>query len=164
MAQRNDGKSDTRWLARRCKILNEELADVDAEIEALVRRCAPALLELAGVGPGVAATLLVAAGDNPHRLRSEVDFAHMAGAAPLPTGSAASPAAVTVSISRRQQRPLDDRPGPVRMDQRTKDHLARRTAQGKTKKEIIRCLKRYVAREIYQVLARATAIAAPVAR
>lgn len=160
-------KTALRRLARRCKMLNEELADVDAEIDALVRRCAPALLELDGVGPGVAATLLVAAGDNPHRLRSEASFAHMAGAAPLPTGSGltsgrhrlnrggnrqANNALWTIVLTR------------VRMDQRTKDYVARRTAEGKTKKEIVRCLKRYVAREVYQVIVRSTALLPPVAQ
>lgn len=160
-------KTALRRLARRCKMLNEELVDVDAEIQTLVRRCAPALLELDGVGPGVAATLLVAAGDNPRRLRSEASFAHMAGAAPLPTGSGltsgrhrlnrggnrqANNALWTIVLVR------------VRMDQRTKNYVARRTAEGKTKKEIVRCLKRYVAREIYQVLTRAPAITSPVAQ
>ncbi|WP_242608577.1 IS110 family RNA-guided transposase [Actinomadura formosensis] len=151
-------KRALRQLARRCKSLTEEIVEVDEEIDRLVRRRAPQLLKLNGVGIGVAATLLVAAGDNPHRLRSEAGFAHMAGAAPLPTGSGltsgrhrlnrggnrqANNALWTITLVR------------LRTDERTKAYAQRRTAEGKTKKEIIRCLKRYIAREIYQVVIQA---------
>jgi transposase len=148
-------KRNLRRLARRCQALTEEIADIDAEISLLVKRRAPQLLKLKGVGAQVAATLLVAVGDNPHRLRSEASFAHMAGAAPLPTGSGltsgrhrlnrggnhqANNALWTIALTR------------LSTDPRTKAYAARRTAEGKTKKEIIRCLKRYVAREIYQMI------------
>ncbi|GAB2856309.1 IS110 family transposase [Actinocorallia aurea] len=151
-------KRSLRRLARRCIALTQEVADVDAEISMLVQRCAPQLLELQGVGAAVAATLLAAVGDNPTRLRSEASFAHMAGAAPLPTGSGltsgrhrlnrggnrqANNALWTIVLTRLSR------------DPRTKTYVARRTAEGKTKKEIIRCLKRYVAREVYQVIIKA---------
>ncbi|WP_425264146.1 IS110 family transposase [Streptomyces caeruleatus] len=148
-------KRTLRHLARRCRMLTEEADQVDAEVAEIVRRAAPELLELHGVGTGTAATLLVAAGDNPTRMRSEASFAHMAGVAPLPTGSGltsgrhrlnrggnrqANNALWTVVVTR------------MRTDERTQKYLARRTAEGKSKKEIVRCLKRYVAREIYRTL------------
>ncbi|WUH98743.1 IS110 family transposase [Spirillospora sp. NBC_00431] len=105
------------------------------------------------------------AGDSPHRLRSEASFAHMAGASPLPTGSGLTSG--RHRLNRGGNRQVNNALWRVvlvrvRMDQRTKNYVARRTAEGETKKEIIRCLKRYVAREIYQVLTRTAPIAAPV--
>jgi hypothetical protein len=101
-------KRNLRRLARRCLALTEEITEVDAEIAVLVRRCAPQLLELQGVGAGVAVTLLTAVGDNPTRLRSEASFAHMAGAAPVPhrcRPGAASPADGTASTAAATDKP-----------------------------------------------------------
>jgi transposase len=148
-------KNALRTLARRCRHLTEEIDDVDAEMALIVRRCAPNLLELDGVGSGTAATLLVAAGDNPTRMRSEASFAHMAGVAPLPAGSGLTSGRHRLNLGGNRQannalwRVVVTR---MRIDERTKAYIARRTAEGKTKKEIIRCLKRYVAREIYREL------------
>ncbi|MFJ5879830.1 IS110 family transposase [Kitasatospora cineracea] len=143
-----------RTLARRHQRLGEEIDDLDALIAPLVAAIAPALLDLNGVGADVAGQLLVTAGDNPERLRSEAAFAMLCGAAPLPASSgrthrhrlnrggdrAANAALYRIVLCR------------LRWDQRTKDYMARRTADGLSKKEIIRCLKRFIAREIHQVL------------
>ena len=110
------------------------------------------LLALHGVGLEVAGQLLTTAGDNPDRLRSEAAFAHLCGVAPIPASSgrthrhrlnrggdrAANNALYTIVLCR------------LRYDPRTRAYVARRTAEGLSKKEIIRCLKRYIAREIYQ--------------
>jgi transposase len=148
-------RSTLRCLARRCRNLTEEIDELDTEIAELVQRAAPELLELHGVGTGTAAAILVAVGDNPARMRSEASFAHMAGVAPLPAGSGLSSGRHRLNTGGNRQannalwRIVVTR---LRTDDRTKAYVARRTAEGKTKKEIIRCLKRYVAREVYSTL------------
>jgi transposase len=143
-----------RTLARRHQRLTEEVADLDALIAPLVADIAPALLALNGVGSDVAGQLLVSAGENPERLRSEAAFAMLCGAAPIPASSgrthrhrlnrggdrSANSALYRIVLCR------------LRWDPRTRHYMERRTKEGLSKKEIIRCLKRYVAREIYQVL------------
>src|SRR5688500_2181884 len=141
-------------VARRHLALDAELAGLDAELERLLAAAAPDLLARHGVGVDTAGALLVAAGDNPHRLRSERSFAALCGVSPLDASSG------------RQRRHRLNRGGDrqannalwrivlVRMsnDPRTRDYVARRTAEGRTKREIMRCLKRYVAREVYAEL------------
>ncbi|MFB7912317.1 IS110 family transposase [Kitasatospora sp. NPDC056076] len=143
-----------RTLARRHQRLSEEIDDLDALIAPLVAEIAPDLLALNGVGAEVAGQLLVTAGDNPERLRSEAAFAMLCGAAPLPASSgrthrhrlnrggdrAANAALYRIVLCR------------LRWDERTKNYMQRRTTEGLSKKEIIRCLKRFIAREIYRVL------------
>jgi transposase len=112
---------------------------------------APGLLALYGVGPSTAALLLIAAGDHPERLRSEAAFAHLCAAAPIPASSG--------KTIRHRLNPGGDRQANhalwrivfTRMgsDPATRAYVERRTAEGKSKKEIMRCLKRYVAREVY---------------
>ncbi|MEV7239182.1 IS110 family transposase [Streptomyces sp. NPDC051020] len=145
-----------RRLARRYRTLSQEIADADAELKPLVTRAAPQLVALPGVGPESAGQLLITAGDNPERLRSEASFAHLCAAAPIPASSGrtnrhrlnrggdrqANRALHTIVIVR------------MRNDRRTQEYVARRTAQGMTKKDIIRCLKRFVAREVYKHLPR----------
>lgn len=147
-------KTALRSLAKRRVALVEEIDALSAQIERLVRRTAPQLLELPNVGPEVAATLVVAAGDNPERMHTEASFAHMAGVAPIPASSGktqrhrlnrggnrdANHALWTVALGRMHRH------------QPTKRYLERRLAEGRTKREVIRCLKRYIAREIYVVL------------
>jgi transposase len=147
-------KAALRRLARRYQQLSAEIAELDAGIIPLVRAAAPQLLALQGAGPEVAGQLLATAGDNPDRLRSEASFAHLCGVAPIPASSgrtrryrlsrggdrAANNALYTIVLTR------------LRHDPRTRAYLARRTAQGLSKKEIIRCLKRHVAREVYRAL------------
>jgi transposase len=147
-----------RRLARRHQALDAEITDADTEIRDLVAQAAPDLLELPGVGPETAGQLLSSAGDNPDRLRSEAAFANLCGAAPVPASSgrtnrhrlnrggdrAANNALHTIVLVR------------MRYDQRTRDYVARRTLEGMTKKDIMRCLKRFVAREIYRHLLQVT--------
>jgi transposase len=143
-----------RTLARRVRALDKELAATVAEIDRLTLERAPALRAIFGVGPDVAATLLVTAGDNPDRLRSEAALAALCGTSPIPASSGlrtrhrlnrggdrqANAALYRVVISR------------MRHHAPTRAYVARRTAEGRTKREIIRCLKRYVAREIFRAL------------
>jgi transposase len=151
-------KTALRSIARRYQHLSEEITELDTQLAPLVAATAPNLVTLNGVGTDVAGQLLVTAGDNPERLRSEAAFAHLCGVAPIPASSgrtdrhrlnrggdrAANAALYRVVICR------------LRWDARTRDYVERRTAQGRTKKEIIRCLKRYIAREIYRELTRPT--------
>lgn len=138
----------------RHRYLSEEIAEVDAEIEAIVATHAPHLLEVSGIGATVASQLLVTVGDNPERLATEAAFAALTGTAPIPASSGKT---TRHRLSRGGDRAANSavhRIVLVRMskDQRTRDYVARRTAEGKDKLEIMRCLKRYVSREIYRVL------------
>jgi transposase len=142
-----------RSLARRHRELTREIEELDAQIAPLVEEANPRLLELHGVGTDTAAQFLVTAGSNPERLRSEAAFAMLCGAAPLPASSGrthrhrlnrggdrqANAALYRIVLCR------------LRWDEDTQAYAKRRTAEGLSKKEIIRCLKRYVAREIYHV-------------
>jgi transposase len=143
-----------RSIARRHRRLSEEIRELDGQLSRLVTEAAPALVALGGVGVDTAATLLVAVGEDPKRLRSEAAFAHMCGVAPIP---ASSGKVVRYRLNRRGNRDANRALHVVateRMsrDERTKAYVARRTEEGKSKREIIRCLKRYVARELYRVL------------
>ncbi|MFB7666785.1 IS110 family transposase [Kitasatospora sp. NPDC056138] len=143
-----------RTLARRYQRLTEEIDELDGIIAPLVAEIAPALLALNGVGADVAGQLLVTAGENPERLRSEAAFAMLCAVAPLPASSGrnhrhrlnrggdrgANAALYRIVLCR------------LRWDDRTKQYMQRRTKEGLSKKEIIRCLKRFIAREIYQLL------------
>ncbi|MFE3476352.1 IS110 family transposase [Streptomyces bacillaris] len=147
-------RASLRRLARRHQALDAEIAELDAEIGPLVQRAAPQLLELFKVGPETAGQLLASAGDNPERMRSEGAFAHLAGVAPIPASSgrthrhrlnrggdrAANNALHTIVLTR------------MRFDERTRAYAARRTKEGLNKKDIMRCLKRFVAREVYRAL------------
>jgi transposase len=141
-------------LARRAQFLDGQLERLDELIIPLVTARAPGLLALYGVGPDTAALLLVAAGDHPGRLRSEAAWAHLCAAAPIPASSG--------KTVRHRLNPGGDRQANhalwriviTRMSSHppTRAYVARRTAEGLSKKEIIRCLKRYVAREVYRHL------------
>lgn len=147
-------KHALRLLAKRWQELGREIDEVDASLASLVHKAAPALVALRGVGPEVGATLLVAAGDNPERLRSESAFAALCGVSPLPASSGktqrhrlnrggnrqANRALWTIVMTR------------LRYDERSRNYAARRSADALSKPEIIRCLKRYVAREVYRAL------------
>jgi transposase len=143
-------------LGRRVVALEADGARLDAELEHLVRRTAPTLLEVHGVGIHTAAILLVAAGDNPHRLRSEAAFAHLCGVAPLPASSGKTTRHRLNPGGNRQANHALWRIVFTRMssDERTRKYVARRFGEGRTTKEIMRVLKRYVAREIYPHLVR----------
>jgi transposase len=143
-----------RALARRHRQLTDEITDLNAQIEPLVTRAAPGLLALHGVGPETAAQLLTTAGDNPHRLRSEAAFAALCGASPVPASSGktrrhrlnrggdrqANRALHVIAIAR------------LRTDPQTRAYRDRRARQQLSSREITRCLKRYIAREVYHAI------------
>lgn len=141
-------------LATRYRNLDREITQADDQLAEILALHAPMLCDLPDVGTEVASQLLVTMGDNPERIGNEAQFAALTGTAPIPAslgkttrhrlshgGDGAANAAIHhVVVSRMSS------------DQRTKDYVARRTEEGKTKKEIMRCLKRYVSREIYNQL------------
>src|SRR5215217_5082110 len=145
-------KFTLRELARRYQFLTAELERLDAQLAALAPKAAPRLLARRGVGAQVAGALLVVAGDNPGRLRSEAAFSMLCGSSPL---EASSGKTVRHRLNRGGDREANNALWTIAMtrlscDERTQRYLARRTAEGKSKREIIRCLKRYIAREIYR--------------
>jgi transposase len=142
-----------RSLARRVQAATAEAAELEHELLAHVRVVAPALLDEPGVGPVVAAQLIVAWSHH-GRLRSEACFARLAGVAPVPASSGRTqrhrlsrggdrqlnPALHTIALHRRQH------------DARSRDYIAKRIAEGKTKRDATRLLKRYLARHLYRLL------------
>jgi transposase len=145
-----------RSLARRINDLADEIAELDTLIEPIVNDTAPDLVELTGVGPEIASALLVAAGDNPERLRNEATFAHLCGVAPIDASSGKQERHRLNRGGDRQANSALWRIVLTRLvyDPRTRDYLDRRTKEGLSKKEAIRCLKRYVAREVFNQLPR----------
>jgi transposase len=143
-----------RTLARRYQALDTEITALDSELDRLTATAAPRLLALFGVGPDVASALLIAAGDNPRRLRSEAAFSMLCGSSPIEASSGKTTRHRLNRGGDRQANAALYRIVIVRLrwHQPTKDYMARRTTQGKSKQEIIRCLKRYVAREVFAVL------------
>jgi hypothetical protein len=144
-----------RTMARRIRVLRAEGADHKARIEELVRSWRPDILELVGVGPIIAATALVV-WSHPGRVRSEGAFAMLAGTAPLP---ASSGLVTRHRLNRRGDRQLNSALHIVaiqrqRHDARTQAYFERRRAEGKTDREIRRCLKRYISRELFSALER----------
>jgi transposase len=142
-------------IAGRVQVLDTEIAELDDDLHALLTPLAPTLLAINGVGLEGASQLLVTAGDNPERITSEAAFAHLCGAAPIPASSgktagkhrlnrggdrAANAALYRIVLCR------------LRHDPATRAYGARRTSEGKSKKDIIRCLKRYIAREVYAAI------------
>jgi transposase len=147
-------KLTLRRLARRIATLTEEIDELDADLRPLVTATAPALMAVYGVGTEVAAQLLVTAGDNPGRLRSEAAFAQLCGTAPLPASSGRTTRHRLNRGGDRQANFALHIIALVRLSshQPTQDYAARRRAEGLSNLEIIRCLKRYIAREIHHVL------------
>ncbi len=141
-------------LARRLIDLGDEITNLNDLITPLVRELNPGLTRALGIGTHVAAQLLVTAGDNPDRLQSEAGFAMLCGVAPLPASSgmtqrhrlnrggdrAANSALHMAAVCR------------LRLDPRTRAYAQRRLAEGLSKREILRCIKRYIAREVYHLL------------
>ena len=140
-----------RELGRRAVFPGGQPGRLDELIASLVSEHAPGLIALYGIGPHTAALLLIAAGDHPGRLHSEAAWAHMCAAAPIPASSG--------KVTRHRLNPGGDRQANhalwrivfTRMgsDPATRAYVQRRTSEGKSKAEITRCLKRYVAREVY---------------
>jgi transposase len=143
-----------RSLAQRYQQLGAEIQLLTGELDRLTLRHAPALRALLGVGPEVAAELLVCAGDNPARLHSEAAFAALCGTSPVEASSGTTRRHRLNRGGDRHANAALHRIVIVRLrwHQPTRDYVARRTAEGKTKKEILRCLKRYIAREVFAVL------------
>ena len=141
-------------LARRIRALEADIADLDDDLQPLITATAPTLLAMYGVGLDVAGQLLATAGDNPQRLRNEAAFAHLCGAAPIPASSgrttrhrlnrggdrAANHALWRIAMTR------------LRYDPRTIAYRDRRAKQQLSNKDIMRCLKRYIAREVHRTL------------
>jgi transposase len=141
-------------LARRVRVLDAELAANHTALTAAVTAQAPELLKVRGVGPVVAATVLQA-WSHPGRIHSEAAFAALAGAAPLPASSGNTR---RHRLNRGGDRRLNRALYTVALtrlghDERTRAYLARRTAEGSTRHEIIRILKRYISRELFRLLA-----------
>lgn len=142
-----------RATARRILWLEAEAEDHASAIEVLVRELAPRLLAEPGVGPLTAAELLIA-WSHPGRVRSEAAFAQMAGVAPIPASSG--------QVTRHRLNRCGDRHLNCALHQillartlrhaETRAYLARRAAEGKTPKEIRRCLKRFLARRLFRLL------------
>jgi transposase len=149
-------KRTLRMLARRAAALEEEINEIDVSLTTLVDETAPALLARVGVGTDTASALLVAAGDNPGRLRNEATFAHLCGASPIDASSGTQQRHRLNRGGDRQANSALWKIVITRMvyDPRTRDYIDRRTKDGLTKKEAIRCLKRYIAREVYNHLPR----------
>ncbi|WP_158868414.1 IS110 family transposase [Leifsonia sp. AG29] len=144
-----------RSLARRWQNLDAEAKELTAMIEQLVTNTAPQLVEQFGIGIDTAAEILIVAGDNPERIRSESAFAKLAGISPVPTGSGMTSGRHRINHGgHRQLNAAIYRTVIVRMrfHEPTIAYVARRTAEGKSKREIIRCLKRYVIREVYHLV------------
>lgn len=142
-------------IAARIQVLDLEITDLDDDLYTLLTPLAPTLLAINGVGLDGAGQLLVTAGDNPERITTEAAFAHLCGVAPIPASSgkttgkhrlnrggdrAANAALYRIVMCR------------LRHDPATRAYVERRTKNGKSKKDIIRSLKRYIAREVYTAI------------
>ena len=144
-----------RELAERILVLEQQHRTVTVRMRRITTATAPGLLAKKGIGPDTATTLLITAGDNPHRLAHEKSFAALVGTAPIPVNSGQTQG--RVRLNRGGDRDANSalwRIAIVRLatDQPTRDYVAKRQAEGKTKSEAIRCLKRYIAREVYNAL------------
>jgi transposase len=143
-------------LARRYLELHDEIADLDEMIEAIVKDLAPELLSQTAIGVNSAAQLLLTAGDNSNRLKSEASFAALCGVSPIPVSSGKT---VRHRLNRGGDRAANSAIhiiaiGRLRLEARTQDYVARRIAAGKSKLEAIRCLKRYIARDVFAIIMR----------
>lgn len=146
-----------RTLARRVQTLEQEIRSHQQDLTTVIKGSAPNLLERPGIGPDTASALLITAGDNPDRLTSEAAFAALCGVNPIAASSGktsrhrlnrggdrrANSALYTIVLTR------------LGRDQRTRDYTERRTNEEKSKKDTIRCLKRYVAREVFPIITHA---------
>jgi transposase len=143
-----------RTLARRARVLAAEAADHEKAISTIVRSWRPDLLQQLGIGPIVAATVLCA-WSHPGRIHSEAAFAMLAGVAPIPANS--GQVTTRYRLNRYGDRQLNRALhtivlSRIRYDPTTRAYVDRRTSQGKTPREIKRCLKRYIARDLYRLL------------
>ena len=142
-------------LARRVRSLDAEMRTIDQTLRSLIEATAPSLLEMYGVGVDTAASLLVTAGDNPERLKSERSWAHLCGVTPLPANSGKT--TIRYRLNRggdRQANAALYRIVLTRMSSHdeTRRYVAKRRTDGLSTPEIMRCLKRYVARQTFKQL------------
>jgi transposase len=147
-------KAALRVVAQRIQLLEAEIALADQRLAKLVGRAAPRLLTLLAIGNDHAGQLLVTAGQRPERLRGEAAFAHLCGTAPIPASSG--------KVRRHRLHRGGDRDANralhlavvvrMRFCPRTRAYVERRTKEGLSKPEIMRCIKRYLAREVYHAL------------
>ena len=147
-------KAALKAIARRWLVLREEIEGHDRELDRLVSTTAPDLTAARGVATATAAEMLLLVGDNPERVRSEGALAKLCGACPIPASSGRTSRHRLNRGGNRQANAALHRVVVTRMrlHQPTIDYVGRRTREGKTKAEIMRCLKRYVAREIFGLL------------
>lgn len=143
-----------RLLARRWRTLTDEVCALDSALKQLVYQAAPNLVARFGVGPQTAATLLMTAGDNPQRLRNDAALAALCGVSPL---EASSGKVVRHRLNRGGDRRANNALWTItlvrmRSESRTQAYVARRTKEGRSTKEIQRCLKRYLVRELYPLI------------
>lgn len=143
-----------RALANRWLMLDAEIKEHEAVLETLVRAQAPALMEAPGVSTGIIADMLIVLGDNPQRIQSEAAFAKLCGVCPVPASSGKTSRHRLNRGGNRRANAALYRVVLVRMRHHrpTREYIERRTAEGKSPREIRRCLKRYIAREIYHHL------------
>lgn len=144
-----------RRLAVRYLTMQAEIDLIEQQLDALIRQVNPALLSLSGVGPVTAATLLVAAGDNPERLATRASFAALAGVAPIPASSGQRTRHRLSRGGNRHANAALHRIVLLRMrhrEPRTMAYFERRRAEQLTDRDIMRCLKRHIANEIYAIL------------
>ena len=159
----NAAKLALRSLARRIALLGDEIAELDTQLTPLVATAAPRTTALLGISTGHAGQLLITAGQNIDRLHNEGAFAALCGASPIPVASG--------KRGRYRLNPGGDRQANralhmiavcrLRHCAQTRAYAQRRTNEGKTKKETIRCLKRYIARQTYATLRKDLRSASP---
>lgn len=147
-------KHTLRSIARRWEVLDAEISGHEKLLAELTAQIAPDLAKAFAVGPDTAAEMLIVAGDNPERIRSEAAFARLCGVAPIPASSGMTTRHRLNRGGHRQANAALYRVVIVRMQhhQPTKSYVARRITEGKTKSEIIRCLKRLLARELWAAM------------
>jgi len=143
-----------RSLAQRLQSLDREIEDLERELKQLVATAAPRTIQLLGISTGHAGQLLLTAGENIDRLKGQASFAALCGASPVPASSG--------KTTRHRLNPGGDRQANralhliavcrLRYCERTRAYVLRRTREGKSQREIMRCLKRYIAREAYNAL------------
>ena len=147
-------KAALRTLARQHQVLDADLAELRSHLDDLTAAANPAPRAAKGIGPDTASILLVAAGDNPHRLQSEASFAALCGTSPVEASSGKITRHRLNTGANRQANHALWRIAMVRLstDASTRAYAQRRQTDGKTRRETIRCLKRYTAREVYRLL------------
>jgi transposase len=147
-------KAAMRAIARRWLALHEEALALEKGLEKLVRDRAPDLMKAQGISTMTVAEMLILVGDNPERIKSEAALAKLCGVCPIPASSGKTNRMRLNRGGNRQANAALYRVAIVRMrvHEATQSYVAKRTVEGKSKREIIRCLKRYIVREIYHHL------------